>query len=35
MTHILNFNNQSGLNLFDLFPKCYTFAIEIKQCVTH
>jgi len=35
MIHIPIFNNQNNLNLFALFSKCHTFAIEIKQCVTH
>ena len=35
MIHMQIFNNQNDLNLFVLFSKCYTFAIEIKQCVTH
>ena len=35
MIHMTIFNNQSDLNLFVLFSKCHTFAIEIKQCVTH
>ena len=35
MIHMLIFNNQSDLYMFVLFSKCHTFAIEIKQCVTH